>query len=383
MRDFVSMGILPDFSGVVNPEILGREFDIGYFIILAFQQKGRQQVHLSQFLDEAVRARPNAVSITPFSYSELAERIAAIRREFVAQGIGRGDRVVVSGYNHPTLMAVNILAAAIHAVCVPVTPPLIDATVARVRARALLTDFGLHLTGRPAVVEEACGPECMILFTSGTTGRPKGCELTHAALCASAAAWAAGMRLEPDDRCLCATPLAHGSYIANILGSLSVGAEVVCVNPRQLAGQVAFYKPTWLPVTPPIVDMLRGASLGRVRFARASKSGAEAAEAVLGVPVLGSYGMTECGSGPVTIGRHGSSVGRPVHLKVRIAATGFDCVSTDDVGEVEVNGPSLMLGYIDGPAHPIGVDGWMKTGDVGRFDSLGWLHLAGRLPGAG
>lgn len=83
------------------------------------------------------------------------------------------------------------------------------------------------------------------------------------------------------------------------------------------------------------------------------------------------------------IGRHGSSVGRPVHLKVRIAATGFDCVSTDDVGEVEVNGPSLMLGYIDGPAHPIGVDGWMKTGDVGRFDSLGWLHLAGRLPGAG
>jgi long-subunit acyl-CoA synthetase (AMP-forming) len=187
-------------------------------------------------------------------------------------------------------------------------------------------------------------------------------------------------------------PAWHGGLISNVLASCSVGATVVSAKATssfELWELIKEFRPTWLPLPVDLAKQILGDeriflpygnSLRFVRLSKASlrKQEISVLESVFKCPVLSSYGMTEAASGPVaceTIAcRRPGSVGKPVHLEVKL-----------DHEHVLIRGPSVMKGYISGPSDSLTFtdDGWLRTGDLGRYDEDGFLYLTGRTAGGG
>ncbi len=231
----------------------------------------------------------------------------------------------------------------------------------------------------------------LVLPTSGTTGTPKLVPLTQSHIKASVQAWAQALGLTDQDRCLNIMPVWHGGLISNVMASDAVGATVINVpNPSsalELWGLVAEFNPTWLPLTLPLArQILADERIFRptadLRFVRLSKclpdltaDNIRELERVFRCPVLGSYGMTEAASGPVSCetltARRPGSVGKPLHLEVII---GQD-------SQVLIRGSSVMREYAAGPPNRFVFthDGWFQTGDLGYFDDDGFLYLTGRM----
>jgi long-subunit acyl-CoA synthetase (AMP-forming) len=239
----------------------------------------------------------------------------------------------------------------------------------------------------------------LVLPTAGTTGSPKQVPLTQANIDASVCAWIEALGLTRSDRCLNVMPIWHGALISNVLTSLSVGGVVMSVprvvSPLHLWQLIDEFRPTWLPLPVDLAQKILGEevisikadALWQLRFVRLSKASLSPNElyelsCIFHCPILQSYGMTEAASGPVAcetlVHRRPGSVGRPVHLEVKI-----------DHDQVLIRGPSIMRGYVAGPpdAHTFVRDRedpqrggfWLQTKDLGHFDEDGFLYLTGRL----
>ncbi len=238
---------------------------------------------------------------------------------------------------------------------------------------------------------------CAIMFTSGTTGFPKGVMLTHRNLVYSAASVHVAC---PTTKMFCCLPIYHGfCFTANITKSICRG-KTVCVNDSlaNLVPDLRLYKPDSIVAVPQIVKKLMA---GALKYA-ASRSELTEEEAVreflggniidiisggapldaalnerfnaTGVLVLNGYGMTECSpiisNNAVGNFRHGS-VGMPIPC--------MDVKIKD--GEILVKGPSVMKGYYKNPeatGNAFTDDGYLHTGDVGHFDDDGFLYITGR-----
>ncbi len=238
---------------------------------------------------------------------------------------------------------------------------------------------------------------CAIMFTSGTTGFPKGVMLTHRNLVYSATSVHVAC---PTTKMFCCLPIYHGfCFTANITKSICRG-KTVCVNDSlaNLVPDLRLYKPDSIVVVPQIVKKLMA---GALKYA-ASKPDLSEEEAVreflggnvidiisggapldaalnerfnaTGILVLNGYGMTECSpiisNNAVGNFRHGS-VGMPI-----------PCMDVKIVdGEILVKGPSVMKGYYKNPEatrEAFTEDGYLHTGDVGHFDDDGFLYITGR-----
>jgi len=234
----------------------------------------------------------------------------------------------------------------------------------------------------------------LVLPTSGTTGKPKLVPLTQSNINASIKAWVQALELTPKDRCLNIMPAWHGALISNVLSSQSVGSLVINKEKPSLDEFYDLFeefKPTWLPLPANIAEQLLGDErirlsnkyLKQLRFVRLSKASFSEKQlydlgCIFKCPVLQSYGMTEAASGPVATEtlkhRRPGSVGRPQHLDVKI-----------DRGQVLIKGSSVMVGYVSGPPDIFAFtwdesgNRWLNTGDLGYFDSAGFLWLTGRL----
>ncbi|MFD0211480.1 FadD3 family acyl-CoA ligase [Streptomyces hirsutus] len=242
-----------------------------------------------------------------------------------------------------------------------------------------------------------------LLFTSGTTGRPKGALTTHRQNLTTYRAWSGRTGLTGDDRYLIINPLFHCfGYKAGVLACLLRGATMVLQPvfdaPRALRA-VETERITVLPGPPTIYTELLDApdrecyDLSSLRLAVTGAAVVPVAlvrrmRAELFPEVLTAYGLTEC-CGTVTVCSADDdaetvalTAGRPIDgVEIRIADGDRRPLPAGQDGEITVRGPNVMLGYLDDPAASaaaVDADGWLATGDVGHLDEHGNLVVTGR-----
>jgi O-succinylbenzoic acid--CoA ligase len=233
----------------------------------------------------------------------------------------------------------------------------------------------------------------VIIFTSGTTGQPKGAVLSHRALAASAHDWSDRLGRSASDRWLACLPLYHVAGLAIVVRSgrwgvpleLHPGFDPEAVSAALDAGishlsLVAVQLERLLAVRGdrPAPATLRAILLGGGPVPAALLERARAA----GYPVVTTYGLTETSSGVATGGLDAATLADPTALRplpraeLRVEPDG----APDGGGPILVRGPMVFDGYVDDPAATAAAfdDGWLRTGDVGRLDPHGLLHVLDR-----
>ncbi len=252
-------------------------------------------------------------------------------------------------------------------------------------------------TGNPPKINP--GDVAVCLYTSGTTGRPRGALLTHKNLMSNIASFHQIAPCDERDIFLCVLPLFH-SFAATVLMlfPLSLGAGVVLESrfvPEQTLRSMATKKATilcavpsmyavWCQLSPFELD-LSSVRLGISGGAPLPIEVLHRFEARYGISIYEGYGLTEAApvltENPLFGPRKVGSVGKPlpeVELRV-VDAAGRD-VLPGEVGEIVARGPNIMLGYLNQPEVTAEVlrDGWLYTGDMGRRDTDGYFYIVDR-----
>ncbi len=347
---------------------------------------------------------------------ELEERTRIAATRLLASGLAAGDRLLLSGPTSAALVIAYIGALRAGVVVVPVNPAYTADEVARivrdarpvaaaVEDRELgrwiedaserpVSGLGMDLAG--LAVGGSDGPiDCaasddlaLLVYTSGTTGAPKGAPLTHGNLLASATAISLAWRWEPEDTLLLTLPLFHVHGLgAGLNGTLCAGAAVALrskFDPGDVAAccdagdcSLFFGVPTMYQR---LASSGRAAALASQRLLvsgsapLAAPLAREIAQAAGQTP-LERYGMTETimlTSNPYDGPRKPGTVGFPLpEVELRLANS----------GEVQVRGPNVIASYYHRPeadAESFTDDGWFRTGDLGETDDDGYLQLVGR-----
>ncbi len=257
----------------------------------------------------------------------------------------------------------------------------------------------------PDPAPPAADSPALLMYTSGTTGVPKGVVLTHANLVYAGRAVAASLALTTADRVLSSLPLYHinGQCVATI-GPLVSGGSIVMphrFSASQWWGLVERYRPTWINVVPTIIayllhgpdptpggaDACRGIRFGRSASAPLPPEQHREFEARFGISVLEAMGLTECASIafsnplPAAARKYGSP-GLPLALEARVVAADGRVLGDGIAGEIELRGDSVMQGYFKDPeatARTLRPGGWLATGDLGLRDADGFYFITGRL----
>ncbi len=237
----------------------------------------------------------------------------------------------------------------------------------------------------------------MMLFTSGSTGQPKGVLLSQANLACNARGVIAHTGLTSDDRLLHIMPLFHTNGINNqLIAPFLVGATVILLErpvSEQAPDMFRLYRPTYMTGVPTIyarmLPHMHAADLASLRFLRCGSAPItvdlhERIEAGFDRPLVVSYGLSEatCTStmNPPTARRIGSVgtilQGQQVKL---FAPDALEEIGQGREGEICIAGPSLMLGYLGTDGETPIRDGWLRTGDLGQFDQDGYLSVTGRI----
>ncbi len=391
-------------------------------------------------IEYQARQQPEALALldgegTGISYGDLAALL--LRSETVLDPAGAfhpGDRIAT--VLHGGLdAAIGFLATACVACAAPLDPRLgreeFIARLTALRVRALLAPPRLGTAAFDAA--RACGvpvidsdslllsapiqegersprrspPQeddiALLLSTSGTTAVPKRVPLSHRNLVMSAKSVAANLDLTPNDRCLNVMPLFHiHGLVAGLLASLAAGASVLCAPgfaEAQFIEWLGSHEPTWYTAVPTIHQSLltelerRGAQTPfkhSLRLARSSSSALpqglmRSLEERLNIPLIEAYGMTEAthqvASNPLPPDvRKPGSVGRPTRVDVAILNSKGDIEQSQVDGEIVIRGETVIRAYeSDDEANARAfIDGWFRTGDIGRFDEDGYLYLTGR-----
>ena len=345
------------------------------------------------------------------SAGELEERTATVAGRYAAAGLRAGDRLLVSAAASIDLAVAHVAALRLGLVVVPVNtafgPTEIGAVAAAARpALAVLDDSarlpGVRSTGPdvalpdgppPALDEARPDDTALLVFTSGTTGAPKGVPLSHANLLATSASTEVAWRWTASDRLVLALPLFHVHGLGvGLHGTLLAGASAVILPRFEVDGvldAIAVTGATLMFGVPTMWVRLaaspRLAELGALRLcvsgsAPLDPSTFAALEAGIGSPVIERYGMTETGmlvSNPYDGERRAGSVGLALPgVEVRLQ----ECAgSGEPAGEILVRGPNVFGGYLGGVgADAFTADGWFGTGDLGRADPDGYLRIVGR-----
>ncbi|SDP88251.1 acyl-CoA synthetase [Lentzea jiangxiensis] len=347
------------------------------------------------------------------TYGELAVRTTRLAWRLRELGVRHGDRVAYLGPNHPsfaeTLFATHQLGAVFVPLNFRLTPAEINYQLADSGAHVLV-HAASHATGHPRAVsldtyEEwlAGGADepldepvsidepALVLYTSGTTGRPKGAVLSHANLLWNTFNLMIGVDIASDEVALVAAPLFHVAALTQtLLPTFVKGGHSVITPGWDVAtclDLVEEHGVTWMfGVSTMFADLAasprwESADLSSVRVLLCG--GAAVPDAVIrayqdrGLVFCQGYGLTETAPGATFLEASDS---------VRRAGSAGTCVffgdvRLSDVGEIEVQGPNVTPGYWNDPvatAAAFTEDGWFRTGDLGRFDG-GHLYVVDRL----
>jgi crotonobetaine/carnitine-CoA ligase len=377
-----------------------------------------------------------------YGYRELVALAARAAAGFASVGIRKSDAVVVHLGNSPEFLITWFGLAWIGAVIVPsnvantaseiehilqlseavgfVTSPeygslfraspragvklkyRIHARTTDPTADTVLLDELLNVGGDPPGVLLDSNDVAEMLFTSGTTSRPKAAMLTHANLLRSGERAARGAALDTSDRCLTALPLFHVNAQSNtILSSFTVGATCVLLEQYRASrfwSQVQRHKATCISLVAMQLRTLlaqptrvedRIHEVRRNLFAiNVLDSEKEAFEQRFGVELINCYGLTEAMTmvtvSPVYGQRRWPSIGLPAYdRQIRIIDKSGGDADVGCSGEIAVwgiPGRSLMKGYFRDPEATADAirDGWLYTGDIGYCDEKGYLYFVDR-----
>ncbi len=246
----------------------------------------------------------------------------------------------------------------------------------------------------------------LLMYTSGTTGKPKGALLTHSNLLHAGRSVCDWHSLTENDRVLSSLPLYHinGQCIATVAPFVSGGSIVAPhkFSARMWWSWVERYQPTWLNMVPTIIAYLlndAAANAGdtrqwpNIRFARSASAPLppeqhRAFEKLFGIGVIEAMGMTECASVVFCNPQNASdrkygTPGLPCGVDTRVVSTETGATLEDNVtGELQLRGDNVMLGYYNAPdktAEAMTNDGWLRTGDLGYRDAGGFYFVTGRI----
>lgn len=388
------------------------------------------------------------------TFAELAADVRRATAAAIASGIGHGDRIAIWAPNSGTWLIAALGAQGAGAVLVPVNTRFKAGEAAHVlrasRARFLFTvngflgtdyesmllDSGEDLPDLRAVVVmdgeanrpstrtwaeflrdgasvpdsdvlaaiDAVGPDDIadIIFTSGTTGRPKGVLTTHGQNLRCFGVYTEAIGLRRGDRYLIVNPFFHCfGYKAGFLSCLMRGATILPVNvfdPGRIGELIAAHRITVLPGPPTLLQSLleqdSGTDLSSLRL---TVTGAAEIPVELirrlrerGIfdTVLTAYGLTET-SGLVSVSKPNDPPeviarwsGQVIDgVEVRIVDDSGAPLPAGELGEIIVRGFNVMREYLDAPAataEAIDEHGWLRTGDLGITDTEGRLRIAGR-----
>jgi long-chain acyl-CoA synthetase len=396
-------------------------------------------MNVGQILREAARKWPSRVGLADlgaglsarreWTFVELDLKARELAALLIDHGLSPGDHVALIGENSAEFVAAWFAIS--YAGCAVVPIPALSALpelryrIAHAGCRGVLCDaprsaiareatseldgapWCLPLTGplgprvRPIahVADRAPGDDAMVLYTSGTSGSAKGAAISHASLLLHTAVLSQHtLRLSEDDRVLGVLPLSHSFGCRMVmLVSFFAGARCVLVPRFDAARTLQLMESeaiSWVPAVPtmfaawgsqppgPPPPSLRWALSAGAPLADET---ARRAEGRLGVLVRQGYGMTEatfCAVNAPPDARVFGSVGRPVWgVELRLLDEAGNDVGGGQSGEVVVRGHNAMSRYLRDPDATTNVapDGFIRSGDVGRFDEHGRLAIVDRL----
>lgn len=389
---------------------------------------------LTDFLATAVANFPDRPATffggETLSYAELDTRIAAAAGALREMGIRPGDRVALVLPNSPQHLIAFFAVLRLGAVVVEHNPqytahelaPLfahhgasialvwdqVTAVVDGLASTVIPVSLEVHLplSGAPVPHRQAAlADAALILYTSGTTGQPKGVVLTHHNLAANCIQLEAQVDLRPGhERFLATLPMFHSYGLTmSVLLAMRCAAEIVLLpspRPAAVVSALAQRRPTWMPGVPTIYERAMNekaaepaADLGGVRYAI---SGAASLPARIIEPwqdrtggmLVEGYGLTEASPvltiNPLGEGRRVGTIGKPLaDTDLRIGDPGdLDRSQPDGTpGEILARGPQVFAGYLDNPtATREAFHGeWLRTGDMGVREADGHFRLVGRI----
>jgi acyl-CoA synthetase (AMP-forming)/AMP-acid ligase II len=372
-------------------------------------------MHIAALPDHRAAEDPHGACLaddtTVLDNAAFAARVHSAAAVLHAHGVRPGDVVAVVLPNRIELVVTLFAAWRLGASVTPVNPALTeeetryqlndagaqvvigDSALATVDVKELsdgVGDPGLH---------DAEDTLALLIYTSGTTGRPKGVMLSHGNVRAMTGMIIAGLDLGAADHSLLILPLFHvNGIVVSVLSPLLAGGRATVAGrfrAETFFDVVERVRPSYFSAVPAIYAMLANLpaevqpdmSSLRLVVCGAAPMPAELIarfEQRFAVPIVEGYGLSEgtCAStmNPVAGPRKPGTVGRPLPGQ-QVALMDADGRFVDGPGEVVVKGPNVMRGYLNRPAETATtiVDGWLHTGDVGRFDEDGYLVLVDRI----
>jgi len=397
---------------------------------------------------QAVR-RPEALAIESgdwrLSYGELAEQVKLAAGVIQSMGLGHGDKFGIWAPNCAEWIITALAGQALGAVMVTLNTRYKGAEAAdilrRSQCKLLFTVKGFLGHDYPAMLEGQDLPDLQeiivireetgrgafdsflegeaslvnrvavadgdisdIIFTSGTTGAPKGAMTTHAQNVQVFESFTDAIGMTQDDRYLVVNPFFHSfGYKAGWLSCLIKGAAIfplAVYNPKDVLEQIERDKITVMPGAPTIFQtLLAHPDLDKhdISSLRVATTGATTIPVDLirrmnedlGIDdVFSAYGLTES-TGVVSLCQKGddfetiaTTCGRPLPgTELRLVDDDGQEVGDGEAGEIWVRGFNVMQGYLDMPeatAETITTDGWLKTGDIGTQDAKGYIKITDR-----
>ena len=378
---------------------------------------------IPDWIARQARERPDARAAVSgdgsLTYTELAVRVSRTASALAQRGVAPGERVAVLAGSSLDFVVAMHATVALGAVFVPMNTRLTGAEIAPQLRNAQPVLLLADADRMPLATEAAAMGECRpphpfplesgaggarlvdrhepralhsIVYTSGTTGEPKGVMLTHANFAASAHASAANLGVERDDCWLSCLPLHHvgglsipiRSAIYGTAFELHPGFDAAAVNAAVRSGRV-----TLLSVVATMLARMLDADgepfAGRLRAVLVG--GGPVPPELLdratarGLPVVQTYGLTEAASQVTTLAppearAHLGSAGRPLpgtEVRIEEGASGAP-------GEILVRGDTVAAGYFRNPEATAAAfrDGWLHTGDAGQLDADGYLTVLDR-----
>jgi long-chain acyl-CoA synthetase len=394
-------------------------------------------MNVAHFLEASARREPGRTALVfgdrRFTYAELDREAGRVAAGLARLGIRPGERVCLHLANRPDFVVAYYGCQKLGVTAVALNVTYVRDELAYIvrdsEAAAILSGppFAAQLpapgetpsvrvwvgTGEPGSVAFEALPAdpplravdgdredvAAVLYTSATTGRPKGVMLTQANVVSNTHATVHHLRMTSEDRGLCALPLFHcfgQNFIMNAL--VAAGGTLVLQErfvPADFLAAAVRHRVTVLYAVPTMYVVLLAAGLAthdlsavRLAFSAAAMLPGDVEQrwtAATGLPISQGYGLTE--SSPFATYNHEhahrpGSVGTPIeNVEVRVVDEHDREVPDGTLGEIVIRGPNVMRGYLGKPEDTAAAlrGGWLHSGDIGHRDGDGYFHVVDRV----